>query len=96
MTETNRVEFKEKLTDTLEKEVVAFLNYKEGGVIYLGIDKDGNSKELRNLGVKSLLFTKICYNTPWQEKNEWKVSVFIISLTVGLSGGIFIWMMKTI
>lgn len=49
MTETNRVEFKEKLTDTLEKEVVAFLNYKEGGIIYLGIDKDGNSIGLANL-----------------------------------------------
>ena len=41
MIETNRIEFKEKLTDTLEKEVVAFLNYSEGGVIYLGIDNEG-------------------------------------------------------
>jgi len=29
MIETNRIEYKEKLTDNLEKEVVAFLNYKE-------------------------------------------------------------------
>ncbi len=41
MIETNRVEYKAKLTDGLEKEVVAFLNYKEGGVIYIGIDRDG-------------------------------------------------------
>ena len=32
MTETNRIEFKERLTRDLdiEKEVVAFLNYREG------------------------------------------------------------------
>jgi hypothetical protein len=23
--------------------------------------------------VRSLLFTKICYNSVWQEKNEWRV-----------------------
>ena len=27
----------------IEKEVVAFLNYKEGGYIYIGIDKDGST-----------------------------------------------------
>lgn len=34
MTETNRIEFKRELTDDLdiEKEVVAFLNYHEGGI----------------------------------------------------------------
>lgn len=39
--ESNRIEFKRELTDGLEKEVVAFLNYHDGGVIFLGIDKDG-------------------------------------------------------
>ena len=38
--ETNRIEYKQKLTDQLEKEVVAFLNYMGGGIIYLGIDKE--------------------------------------------------------
>ena len=44
MTETNRIEFKRELTRDLdlEREVVAFLNYREGGVIYIGIDKEGN------------------------------------------------------
>ena len=44
MVETNRIEFKRELTDDLdiEKEVVAFLNYREGGVIYIGVDNDGN------------------------------------------------------
>src|SRR5690606_25137862 len=41
MTETNRIEYKQELTEGLEKEVVAFLNSKEGGFIYLGIDKAG-------------------------------------------------------
>ena len=45
MTETNRIEYKRELTPELdiEKEVVAFLNYKEGGYIYIGIDKDGST-----------------------------------------------------
>ncbi len=42
MTESNRIEYKRQLTDKLEKEVVAFLNYQDGGIIYLGIDRDEN------------------------------------------------------
>ncbi|MFP4491864.1 MAG: helix-turn-helix domain-containing protein, partial [Spirochaetaceae bacterium] len=43
MTETNRIEYKLSLTKDLdlEKEVVAFLNYREGGLIYVGVDKTG-------------------------------------------------------
>ena len=43
MTESNRIEFKRELTRELdiEKEVVAFLNYREGGIIYIGIDDAG-------------------------------------------------------
>ena len=45
MTETSRTEYKRELTPELdiEKEVVALLNYKEGGYIYIGIDKDGST-----------------------------------------------------
>jgi ATP-dependent DNA helicase RecG len=39
--ESNRVEFKKGLNDSLEKEVVGFLNYSEGGEIYIGIADDG-------------------------------------------------------
>ena len=39
--ESHRVEHKQSLTDTFEKEVVAFLNYHEGGIIYIRVDKDG-------------------------------------------------------
>lgn len=43
MSETNRIEYKRELNTDLdiEKEVIAFLNYYEGGVIYIGIDKTG-------------------------------------------------------
>lgn len=42
-TETERIEFKREYSKELEleKEVVAFLNYREGGFIYIGIDKKG-------------------------------------------------------
>ncbi len=43
MNETNRIEYKKELSDGLEKEVIAFLNYREGGILYIGIDKDGNT-----------------------------------------------------
>jgi predicted HTH transcriptional regulator len=42
MKETNRIEFKRELTDDIEKEVVAFLNYREGGKIYIGLADDGS------------------------------------------------------
>jgi predicted HTH transcriptional regulator len=48
MTETSRIEYKQELTDFLEKEVIAFLNSHEGGVIYLGIDKSGKVLGLDN------------------------------------------------
>lgn len=51
MTETNRIEFKRELTRELdiEREVVAFLNYHEGGMVYIGIDDSGNA-----VGVKDI------------------------------------------
>lgn len=41
MTENRAIEYKSKLTDDFEREVVAFLNTHEGGCIYIGINKDG-------------------------------------------------------
>src|SRR5690606_30942591 len=40
--ENQHVEYKSRLTDDLEKEVVAFLNSNEGGKLYIGIDKAGH------------------------------------------------------
>lgn len=48
MQETNRIEYKQALTDGLEKEVVAFLNSNHGGSIYLGIDKQGQAIGIEN------------------------------------------------
>lgn len=44
MKEDNRIEYKRELTAKvdLEKEVIAFLNNQEGGLIYIGIDDEGN------------------------------------------------------
>ena len=43
MPETNRIEYKRELNANvdIEKEIIAFLNYHEGGLIYIGIDKQG-------------------------------------------------------
>lgn len=38
--ETEKTELKQKLTDALPKEIVAFLN-TEGGTIFVGVDDSG-------------------------------------------------------
>ena len=45
--ESNRIEYKRELTESLEKEVIAFLNYRDGGIIYLGID----GKDVETFGI---------------------------------------------
>lgn len=52
--ENNRTEFKAELNDKLEKEVVAFLNNREGGVLYIGLDDNG-----KPLGVSDLDATQL-------------------------------------
>lgn len=54
MSETNRIEYKQELTEGLEKEVVAFLNYHGGGVIYIGIDKNENPVGVADMDVDML------------------------------------------
>ena len=46
--EDEKTEFKRELTDTFEREVVAFLNSKTGGDIYLGVDDDGTVLGVEN------------------------------------------------
>jgi len=47
MSETHQIEYKQELTDSLEKEVVAFLNYKMGGkIIFLLSDMNVTSFKL--------------------------------------------------
>lgn len=47
--ETNRIEYKHQLTEDLEKEAVAFLNYNEGGVMYIGVDDTGKAVGVKNI-----------------------------------------------
>lgn len=53
-TETNRIENKEQLNDDFEQEVIAFLNYKEGGIIYVGINKNGQVVGMENTDLTQL------------------------------------------
>ena len=53
-TETNRIENKEQLNEDFEQEVIAFLNYKEGGIIYVGINKNGQV-----VGVEAVCLTQL-------------------------------------
>lgn len=48
MQESHRIELKSRLTDDLEKEVVAFLNSREGGEIYIGYNDDGTILGVEN------------------------------------------------
>ena len=62
--ESHRVELKSRLTDDLEKEVVAFLNSREGGEIFIGVSDEGNPIGLSDadgdmLKIKDRLKSKI-------------------------------------
>ena len=56
MIETNRIELKRELTRDLdlEKEVVAFLNYREGGMIYIGINDKGEPVGVKDIDADML------------------------------------------
>mgnify|MGYP000962790265 CR=1 FL=1 len=41
-TENKHIEYKQKVTPEIEKEVVAFLNSNKGGLIYIGLDKSSS------------------------------------------------------
>ena len=46
--ETENIEFKSGFTEEIYKEVIAFVN-TDGGVLYIGIDNDGNAVGLSNV-----------------------------------------------
>lgn len=52
--ESNRIEFKSELNDKLEKEIVAFLNNQEGGILYIGLDNDGHPTGIVDLDTTQL------------------------------------------
>lgn len=47
--ESNRIELKAILNDKMEKEIVAFLNNHEGGVLYIGVDDTGKPIEVQDI-----------------------------------------------
>ena len=53
-TETNRIENKEQLNEDFEQEVIAFLNYREGGTIYVGIRKNGQVVGIEDVDLTQL------------------------------------------
>ena len=55
MPENKHIEYKQQVTPELEREVVAFLNSNEGGIIYIGIDKIGNPVGLNDVDHDQLL-----------------------------------------
>ena len=61
-TETNRIENKEQLNEDFEQEVIAFLNYKEGGIIYVGINKNGQVVGVENTDLTQLQIKDIIKN----------------------------------
>ena len=55
--ENEKVELKSILNDKLEKEVVAFLNSKTGGDIYIGVNDDGSIVGVENADKIQLAIT---------------------------------------
>ena len=47
-TESQTIEYKQEISESFESEVVAFLNSKTGGHIYIGIANDGNVVGVKN------------------------------------------------
>lgn len=47
--ESNRIEYKEILTDKLERSIVSFLNYHAGGRLYIGVSDMGTPVGLENI-----------------------------------------------
>lgn len=52
--ESNRVELKSTLNEKMEKEIVAFLNNHEGGVLYIGINDGGQPVEIPDIDTLQL------------------------------------------
>ena len=46
--ESERIEYKSQMIDDIYKEVIAFAN-AEGGVIYIGVDDQGNPTGIENI-----------------------------------------------
>ena len=90
MTETNRIEYKQILTVDLEKEVVAFLNYRYGGFIYIGIDKTGKTI---GVAIREAIINAMLHNDYTREIPP-KFEIFPDRLEITSYGGLFEGMSK--
>ena len=54
MPESNRIEYKQELNDKLENGVIAFLNYRDGGIIYIGINNNGKVLGIKDCDIVQL------------------------------------------
>lgn len=54
--ETENIEFKRQFTDEIYKEVIAFAN-TDGGIVYVGIDDDGNAVGLEDVDAEYVRIT---------------------------------------
>lgn len=88
--ESNRIEYKSKVTSEIEKSVVAFLNSNEGGILFVGIDDDGtflgvNELDDVQLQLKNRLRDNISpsclglFDILIEEKNEYKYIKILIA-----------------
>ena len=55
MPENKPIEYKQQVSPELEMEVVAFLNSNEGGIIYIGIDKTGRTKNIFDIASGNII-----------------------------------------
>ena len=86
-TETNRIENKEQLNEDFEQEVIAFLNYKEGGIIYVGINKNGQVVGVEDVDLTQLQIKDRIKNGELQEVlNESNILTKITSFLSGKAG----------
>ena len=75
-TETNRIENKEQLNEDFEQEVIAFLNYKEGGIIYVGINKNGQVVGVEDIDLTQLQIKDRIKNKLHKSKSIKKLDAF--------------------
>lgn len=94
MQETERIEFKERLTDDIYKEIIAFAN-TDGGTIYVGINDHGEPVGLEDVddvytritnGVRDAILpmSRFLSSILWKmEKSlKWRSERVLISLTI--------------
>ena len=90
MQETERIEFKERLTDDIYKEIIAFAN-TDGGTIYVGINDHGEPVGLEDVDASPMesampfsRMSRFLSSILWKmEKSlKWRSERVLISLTI--------------